>query len=99
MEDDMSMPGFLQADLQQANLQPIGSGRYESRVRAADGDPGVIPAACAWYDWFYAPVACGWVAFNERNGIGGGGHGPRGACRVHPRPGGRRRLSSQRKMV
>lgn len=94
----MSMPGFLQADLQQANLQPIGSGRYESRVRAADGDPGVIPAACAWYDWFYAPVACGWVAFNERNGIGGYGPSPCAAWQIPSDPVGCAALPRSRNM-
>jgi hypothetical protein len=34
------------------------------------------PSLCYWYDYFYAPVACGFVAFNEPNRIPGYGFSP-----------------------
>jgi hypothetical protein len=36
----------------------------------------VTPAGCAWYDRIYAPVACGFVDFNESHGTHGYGQSP-----------------------
>ncbi|MEP7370216.1 MAG: hypothetical protein ABI662_11210 [Dermatophilaceae bacterium] len=70
----MTLPGFLPA------LTPTAT----QHRRAAPADERAAPrpaeefgpAACAWYDYFYAPVACGFVARNEAYGVHGYGASP-----------------------
>ena len=71
------LPGSLQAKVHLT----VGE-RCGERVAASSEDQVIVPAACFWYDWFYAPVACGFVDFNERYGIGGYGRSPCAAWQI-----------------
>ena len=75
----MSMPGFIKPRTQLFPLRDSGAG---ARQRREERSMGVSPAACVWYDWFYAPVACRWVTFNETYGIGGYGPSPCAAWQI-----------------
>ena len=77
----MSIPGFI--TLSQA---PESSYSYKGHIRIHPASPAIRPAACFWYDYFYAPIACGWVAFNERYGIGGYGPSPCAAWQIPSDP-------------
>jgi hypothetical protein len=77
----MSMPGFIQTD-----AHVTGNRQYRARMRAGGESQEVSPAACRWYEWFYAPVACGFVAFNEENGINGYGGSPCAAWQIPADP-------------
>src|SRR3954452_3648852 len=71
----MALPGFLPIQAPNATAQHWISAPPSRR--AAQGQVGEItPASCAWYDYIYAPVACGFVEFNEANGIRGYGRSP-----------------------
>src|SRR3954454_22934084 len=71
----MALPGFLPVQAWNATALRRGSastGRLATRAPAGE----LTPAGCAWYDYIYAPVACGFVAFNEAHGIHGYGRSP-----------------------
>jgi hypothetical protein len=69
----MALPGFLSG--QAAPHQHEISAPTDRR--APDLPSGeIIPAGCAWYDYIYAPVACGFVARNEAYGVHGYGMSP-----------------------
>jgi hypothetical protein len=71
----MALPGFLPLQAPNATAQR-GISAPTSR-RATQPPAGEIaPASCAWYDYIYAPVACGFVALNEANGTHGYGRSP-----------------------
>jgi hypothetical protein len=71
----MALPGFLPVQAPNASAQHRISA--PTSRRAAQAPAGEItPAGCAWYDYIYAPVACGFVAANEANGIHGYGQSP-----------------------
>jgi hypothetical protein len=67
----MTMPGFIDTDIATG-----GGQQYTRPTRATRELRGIIPAGCYWYDWLYAPVACGFVAANEAAGIPGYGRSP-----------------------
>jgi hypothetical protein len=71
----MALPGFLPLQPPTFTRPHRFSGHGDSppaQVRAGE----ITPAACAWYDYFYAPVACGFVATNEATGYHGYGQSP-----------------------
>lgn len=80
----MALPGFLSG--QTAPSQRKISAPTDRR--APDLPSGeMIPATCAWYDYFYAPVACGFVARNQAYGVHGyGGRHARGGRSPWTRP-------------
>ncbi|MER5381804.1 hypothetical protein ABT040_16205 [Streptomyces sp. NPDC002688] len=71
----MALPGFLPAQTPNATAQ-LRISAPTSRHAAQDPATEITPAGCAWYDYIYAPVACGFVASNEANGIHGYGLSP-----------------------
>ena len=50
--------------------------------RSPGESKGVEPALCEWYDYFYAPIACGFVAANDRYRIPGYGRSPCAAWQI-----------------
>lgn len=66
----MSTPGFIEID------QTVSGQHYRARTLAAPDNGKVRPAACAWWDRIYAPVACWFVDINETYGIPGYGPSP-----------------------
>lgn len=70
----MVLPGFLPVQAPNAaGHHRISAGKETSR-QAPAGE--ITPAGCAWYDYIYAPVACGFVARNEQYGVHGYGQSP-----------------------
>lgn len=71
----MALPGFL--PVQAPNAAARHRISAPTSRRAAQAPAGEItPAGCAWYDYIYAPVACGFVARNEAYGVHGYGQSP-----------------------
>ena len=90
------MPGFIETHEYVTTAD--GRGARSSLARRDRSEGEVSPAACAWYDYFYAPVACGWVAFNERYGITGYGPSPCAAWQIPSDPVGCAALPRSRNM-
>lgn len=71
----MTLPGFLPVQTPNPTDQHLISTR--ASLQAAQAPAGeIIPAGCNWYDYIYAPVACGFVAANEATGARGYGRSP-----------------------
>ena len=93
----MSMPGFIQTHPDVSATDRLRAG-MPAPLRDRGEGHDVTPAACVWYDYFYAPVACGWVAFNERYGITGYGPSPCAAWQIPSDPVGCAALPRSRNM-
>jgi hypothetical protein len=71
----MALPGFIPVQAPNATTQHwISAPTSYGAAQAPAGE--ITPAGCEWYDYIYAPVACGFVALNEQYGYHGYGFSP-----------------------